>query len=113
MMLKLNMKRKPDLSNQTNCLKSWFRQLQFGTLAMILFSCGKDGSNPPPPPQVSNFSLSSWTVNGLPQEATYFDINKTPFIRYSFGAPIDRNSISTGIVFKENSGAAVNFNVDL
>ena len=110
--VKMSLKHLPShQSNQLNRIKSWFRQLQYVTLAMILFSCGKSDSTPPPPPQVSNFSLSSWTVNGLPQGATYFDINKTPFVRYSFGAPIDRNSISTGIVYKENSGAPVNFNI--
>lgn len=115
--LRVNIKKDTDQANQLNRIKSWpacpvgrFRQLLYATLVIILFGCGKGGSNPPPPPQVSNFSLSSWTVNGLPQEATYFDINKTPFIRYSFGAPIDRNSISTGILFKDNSGIQVSFN---
>ena len=80
-------------------------------IVFTAYSCGKGGSNPPPPPQPSNFSLSSWSVNGLPQQTLYYDINKTPSIRYSFGTAVNRATVGAGIGLKENSGAPVNYDV--
>ena len=87
------------------CRSSWI------LILIIVIGCGKGGSNPPPPPQPSNFTLSSWSVNGLAQQTLYYDVNKTPSIRYSFPTVIDRATVNAGINLKENSGAPVNYSV--
>ena len=86
------------------------RSISWILIVGLVYSCSKGGSTPPPPPPPpSNFSASAWSVNGLPQQALYYDINKTPAVRFNFNAPIDRSSIAAGIVFKENGGTPVNF----
>ncbi len=75
-----------------------------------LAKCGKDSAPAPPVPQPTNFDILSWSVNSTVSQALYYDINKTPVIKFSFKAPIDRSTVAANIIFKENSGTPVNYN---
>jgi hypothetical protein len=76
----------------------------------FLNGCSKHstGNNNPPPP--SNFSLNFLNVNGVSNGYVYYGINIAPVIKFSFHAPIDRNSVASAISFSNNSGVMVAFN---
>lgn len=76
-------------------------------------ACGKKGSDPDPPgPGIVNFNISSWSVNNnsTPQ-AIFYNINRTPVLKFRFDAVIKRSSVTAGINLKENSGTNVPYNV--
>jgi hypothetical protein len=74
--------------------------------------CKKKSPEPPPPgPTPVNFSISSWSVNIITLQTTYYNVNKTPIVKFSFGAAINRSTVAANIIFKENSGNPVTCNV--
>src|SRR5687768_5160675 len=80
---------------------------------IIFTNCNKgaDPSPPPPPPPPASFALNQWAVNGNTTVGTHYNVSRTPVIRLSFGAAINRTTTSMGILFKESSGTPVNFNI--
>ncbi|HVF96088.1 MAG TPA: Ig-like domain-containing protein, partial [Flavisolibacter sp.] len=67
------------------------------------------GGSVTPTPTLKNFSLSSWTVNNVPAQAT--NVNPVATVRLQFDARVDRASVGGGIVFTEVGGGAVPFGV--
>ena len=76
----------------------------------LLANCGKDSAPAPPVPPPTNFDILNWSVNGTTSMTSYYDINKTPVIKFNFKAAIDRSTVATNIILKENSGTPVNYN---
>jgi len=81
-------------------------------MGLLLAACGKKGGDEQPPgPTPVNFTTSSWSVNSIAGQTTYYNVSRTPVVKFRFGSAIDRNSVAANIVFKENSGTPVNYNV--
>ena len=76
----------------------------------LLPNCGKDRAPAPPGPQPTNFYILSWSINGTDSADMSYDINRTPVIKFGFNAAIDRSTVPSNIIFKENSGTPVNYN---
>src|SRR5215211_2558769 len=78
---------------------------------IVLHACSKKsgGGGNPTPPVPTNFVIKSWNINGIPAISLYHDINKNPAIRFSFSAPINRSTIPSNVVLKENGGTPVNY----
>ncbi|OSZ81128.1 beta-glucosidase [Chitinophagaceae bacterium IBVUCB2] len=90
-------------------MKSSILNLFFATL-IFSTGCGKNnsGSNPPPPPPPPvAFSLSSLKIDGQVGGFTYYNINTSPVIKLSFGAPLNRSSVSASISFRNKLNAPV------
>lgn len=83
-------------------------------LISVIFShCGNKGSDPvnPPPPPPAAINLNSWTINGLSSATTLYNISRTPIIRLGFSGPVNRNSVASGILLRQSSGADVTYTV--
>lgn len=83
------------------------------SIALITFlSCKKGGpdNNPTPPPPPASLSNTSLKVNGSSNGFTYYGINTTPVIKFSFSAPINRTSVNNALQFKNNNGTSISFN---
>ena len=82
--------------------------------ALFLFafySCKKKNDPVPPPnPSPTSFSFNSVKVNGVFNGFNYYGINTTPVIKFSFSAPVNHNSVSNAVFFRDNNGGAVSFN---
>lgn len=86
-------------------------------LLMVLFFAGglangcKKSSTPPPvvvqPP--APLISKSMSINGLAGATSYYNINKTPAIRFSFSAPVNRSSLDNRISFKNKNGSLVTY----
>jgi hypothetical protein len=83
--------------------------LCFMLLALVSCSSKKDTTPPVNPPAQESFSFNTLTVNNSFNGFTYRNVNNSPVIKFSFTAPVNRNSVSTSVVFKDNSGAPVAF----
>ncbi len=80
-------------------------------LLPLYFSCSKSDNNnsiPPPPPPAS-FSFNTLKINGQFSGFTYYNINRTPVIKFSFSAPLNRSTITSSVLFKDKSGATINY----
>ncbi len=83
-------------------------------LITFTFGCSKNSGNnptPPPPPTTASFNFRSLKVNGIDNGLTYYGINTTPLLKFSFAAPIDRSSVSNAFLFKNNNGSTVALNI--
>ena len=70
--------------------------------------CGhKDCCPSPPGPTPVNFSISSWSVNNIASLTTYYDVNRSPVIKFRFGAVINRNTVTGNITLNDISGSAM------
>ncbi|MEI9806533.1 MAG: Ig-like domain-containing protein [Bacteroidota bacterium] len=79
---------------------------------VLLAGCGKKGSDPEPPgPSPVNFAISSWAVNNTVSQVIQYNVNRTPVVKFRFGAAINRSTVAGNIVFKESSGTPVNYTV--
>src|SRR5437868_7959061 len=79
--------------------------------AWVLSGCGhKDCCPSPPGPTPTNFNISSWSVNNNASQNIYYNVNRTPAIRFRFGAAINRSTVPTNIILADISGSAVNSN---
>lgn len=72
--------------------------------------CGKSGGDgPAPPPPAGPFSLQSTRIdNQVTGATTIYNVKRTPEIRLSFTAPIDRNSVAAAVSFRERTGTLIN-----
>jgi hypothetical protein len=75
-----------------------------------LYACKKENKQPAQPSVPASFSFSALKVNGIYNGFNYNGVNTAPVIKLSFSAPINRNSVSNNITFKNNSGAVVTYN---
>lgn len=80
-------------------------------VSIFIYSCGSkngDEINPPPPPPAS-FSFNSLKVNGQFSGFTYYNINTSPVLKFSFGAPVNRSTVAGSCTFREKGGLNINF----
>jgi len=87
-------------------LKGWCVITVCGSLQ---WGCSKKSSppDPPPTPPVLPFTFSTVLVNGNSNGTTYYAVNTNPVVKFSFSAPVDHGSVSTGLSFKDGGGLAV------
>ena len=80
-------------------------------LLPLYFSCSKSGNNnpSPPPPPPASFSFNTLKINGQFSGFTYYNINRTPVIKFSFSVPLNRSTITSSVLFKDKSGATINY----
>ena len=80
-------------------------------LLPFYFSCSKNGNNnpTPPPPPPAAFSFNTLKINGQFSGFTYYNINRTPVIKFSFSAPLNRSTITSSVLFKDKAGANINY----
>ena len=73
-------------------------------------SCKKNTTpfTPPPVPPPA-FKMSTVNIQGVNNGSTYYDVNVSPVIKFSFSAPVDHNSVSNNISFKSKTGTGVSF----
>jgi hypothetical protein len=81
-------------------------------ICVLWAGCKKKTSDPTPPgPTPVNFSLTSWAVNAIASQTTYYNVSRTPVVKLRFGTAINRNTVTANVIFKENSGNPVTCNV--
>ena len=84
------------------------KHFYFLLFILLCFSCSKKTTpitpTPQPPPA---FQLKTLQVNGANNGFTYYAVNTSPGIRFSFSAPVDHNTVANNFTFKTNAGAAV------
>jgi hypothetical protein len=62
-------------------------------------------------PNPVNFNLTTWSVSNTIDQVTNYNVSISPVLRFKFGAALDKNTVASNIVFRENAGATVNCNV--
>ncbi len=78
---------------------------------ILLAACSKKSSDPEPPPAPpAVLTLKSTKINGQVLPAGVYNINTAPVIKYSFSAPVDKNSVTGNFSFEVANGTAVPFN---
>ena len=78
----------------------------------ILFAgCNKDGDEDDLPDPVA-LSLKTISVNGSSGGTTFYNVNRTPLIRFSFTSPVNRGSVSGSVVFRSKTGTAINYSAN-
>jgi hypothetical protein len=89
------------------------RHPYIGAVAILLLAgwagCSKKGAAPAPTPTPVPvaFGVTGVTVNNRSAGGTYYNVNITPAIRFSFPVPIDTKSVSSSFSFTDNTGALV------
>lgn len=84
----------------------------FILIIVLLAGCGKKNSDTQPPgPTPVNFTLNSWSVNNAGAQTTYYNVSRTPVVKFRFGAAIDRSTVAPYITFKTITGVATACNV--
>lgn len=77
---------------------------------VFLSGCSnKGGTVYTPLPTSTNFSLKSLRINNQFNGYVYFNINRTPVIKFSFSAPLNKTVALTAISFKNKSGTNINW----
>jgi len=80
--------------------------------AVILFaSCSKGSSPEPPlPDPPAAFNLNKTTVDNVAATTTLYSVKVQPQIKFTFGKPIDKTSVSNSISLRSASGAVIAYN---
>jgi hypothetical protein len=84
-------------------------------ISIAFIHCGKSGGNsvqPPPPPVVTNFNVSASSVNGSSSNSLYYDVSRTPSLKFSFPLKINRSTVTSSMSIKDISGTLVNYTVE-
>lgn len=74
--------------------------------ATSFFSCSGGGGNDPTP-QPDNYSLVSWSVDGINSKAEYIGVKPSFQIRLQFSNAIDRNTVQANILLRQMSGTTM------
>ena len=86
--------------------------LLYCALILFLCTCGKKSSDvtDPQPPIPTLFSLVSSSINNQPVQANNYGTSINPIIQLKFLAAINRSSVPSSIILKDNAGSSINFN---
>ena len=82
--------------------------------ATTFADCSKKSSSPDPvvnPPAAPPLLSQSVKINNLPGSSSYYNINNNPIIRFSFSAPVNRNTVDNNISFKNKAGSTFAYSV--
>ena len=91
--------------------------MKIALLASVLCmfqSCKKNtSSNPDPNPNPTpvSFNFNSFTLNGSFNGFTYYGVNLSPELKFSFSAPVNRSTVLSSISIREGTNAVVNYSV--
>jgi hypothetical protein len=78
-------------------------------VVMIIASCSKDKQAAPVNPVPASLSFNSIKVNGITNGFTYTAVNIKPSIKLTFSAPLDHNSVTSGIAINSKAGTVINY----
>lgn len=87
------------------------KKILFICIILLAAACSKKKDNTPANPVNENFTLSSWSVNNASQQTSYYDVSKTPVIRFRFNAPVDRATVAANITLRQNATGTVGTNI--
>jgi hypothetical protein len=93
-----------------------FKNLLFlCSIVWLGVSCqsGKEDPGPSTPGIPASFGFNSLMVNGAYSGFKYHDVNLKPKIRFTFSAPLNNATITSGITFQSASGETVAFSAAL
>ncbi len=77
----------------------------------LIISCSKKPADVvPPPTPPSALTIKATTINGQASSAAVYNINTTPSIKYSFSAPVDKNTVAASFSFSSANNSSVAFN---
>src|SRR5688572_19600696 len=76
-------------------------------LCILFTGCNKGGGDTVPPPPPGPISFSTVRINGIASGLTYFNINRSPVIKFSFSTAVGRSSVNSSINFRDKSGTPV------
>lgn len=78
----------------------------------VSLSCNKKTTTEPPvTPPVVNYKMSAWSVDNIASQTIYYNVKKTPVVKFRFAAAISRATVVSSISLKENAGNPVSYNV--
>ncbi|GAC1442277.1 MAG: hypothetical protein NVSMB63_10460 [Sediminibacterium sp.] len=78
---------------------------------IFVTSCSKNNNSPVTSAAPASFNFASLTVNGRFAGYTYYNTSRSPEIRLSFSAPINRSTVRNAFNLTDVNGIAVNTNV--
>ncbi len=77
---------------------------------LVIISCSKNSNTQADLPDIpASFTLNILKVNGVYRGFTYYNVNDTPLIEFSFSAPLNQTSISNSFSFKDGGGVIIPF----
>lgn len=81
--------------------------------SILCISCSK-GSSPEPEPPLpdppAKFSLTNSTIDNTAASIIIYSVKLQPQIKFSFGKPIDKSSVSSSVSLKTAAGTPVTYN---
>lgn len=77
-------------------------------VCILTVSCSKGGGKETPAPPPVNYSLTTWTINGVSSKPEYIGVSASFQIRLQFNNAIDRSSTAANITLRQASGTQVN-----
>lgn len=84
----------------------------FCIVSVTTLCCSKKDNDPTPPdPPPASFSFNTLRVNNQFNGFTYYNINTTPVLKFSFFAPVNRSTVNGSFSFRNKAGSAIPYNV--
>ena len=77
--------------------------------AIIFNACEGDDDTPTPPP--SPFDFLSLRINGIPRSLTSFNVDKNPVLKFTFSAPVNRNTVNSSFTFIDKVSTLIPYTV--
>ncbi len=80
---------------------------------LLFYSCSKKPSEiiEPPLEIPKPLNIASLSLNSLSNQTNYYDIPVAPEVLIIFDRPVDKTSLSAGIIFRTQSGVTVPHNI--
>ncbi len=80
---------------------------------LLFYSCSKRPSeiNEPPLETPKPLNIASFSLNDLSNQANYYNVAVAPVVLINFDKPVDKTSLSAGVIFKTQSGVVVPYNI--
>lgn len=88
-----------------------YKVLSFLFAGLLMVGCNKKPSDKIEPPLETPKPLSvvSYSLNNTATQNIYYDVPVAPSLVIHFNRPVDKTSLSTGLIFKTSSGLTVPF----